>query len=472
MKNSIKNFISDVRKILKYDNTKFLGGWITQCLSAVILLLLVIFYWKLKFSLFYSDEWDWLRPIANGNFEIFKPHNEHFLPIIKVFYEVQLTIFHNDPMYMHYVMLFIHFITAFLVGFVIWLLLKKNILAILASLIFALHPFQWQNVLWTFQSQIIFNVMFVLLALIFTKLFLDTLRKRYYFLALFFTFIQLYTFGSGLIMPIVIMMFFLLFRSKKVSLKLVIPYIIIFIVNVIIYKTWGAANVTAFADLKSLDNIKKLIEYYAYAVFNNLGRTLTLKETPIFTLSLLFYTLIVIASTFLVNRDSQINKEKWKLFAFGYVWYFITFILIALSRFTYGIEQSYSPRYAYYYIIPVLIVLLYIIKLFWESKIIWFRYTFKVIITLAMIGFFLLSYQQVNKLKEKQQFIYVKDYKEMKQYQMNSTYDPVLHDLHPFQTKEQLLDTIQKLNLINDKNTRRVCGLQPVYTFDNDCYKL
>jgi len=472
MKDNILKFLLQVKKFLRYDNTKFLGGWITRGISGLILLILVVFYWKLKFSFFYWDEWDWLRPIANGNFEIFKPHNEHFLPIIKVFYEVQLSVFHNDPMYMHYVMLFIHAVTAFLVGYFLWLLLKRNFLAILGGLIFALHPFQWENVLWTFQSQIIFNVMFVLLALIFTKLFLDTLKKRYYFLALFFTFIQLYTFGSGLIMPIVIIMFFLLFRGKRVSWKLVIPYIIIFIVNTIIYKIWGSANVVAFADIKNISAIQKLIEYYSYAIFNNLGRTLSLKESPVFTLSLIFYTLIAIFSTFFIGKGILEKKEQWKLFAFGYVWYLISFILISLSRFTNGIEQSYSARYAYYYIIPILIIVLYIVKFLLEEKRPWFNYLFRLLLTVVIITFLILSYIHIQKIKTDRQFLFVKNYKEMSLYEKDNSYEPVIFDLHPFQTKQELLDTIQKLNLINDKNTRRVCGLQPVYTFDNDCYKL
>ncbi len=439
--NFIKQFLT---------SNKFLVNNKVRISFLAFLFIVTFIVWRTNFSFFFMDEWDWLRDLAEGDFNIWKSHNEHFLPIMRIFYYFQINILKASPLMMHYIMLILHTLVSFAFGYLIWLILKENILSIAGTLAFMLHPFQYENVLWNFQSQIILNVGFFLISLIFLKIFLEKRNVKNYYLSLFFTFVQAYCFGNGLILPILTTIFFILFKKKNLSLKYSIPYLVIFVFNLVIYKLFGSEKITSHTGPFSIKNIPSIIDYFSKATFYNVSRSLTFIGNPCLRIAFIIFILFFSVYIFVLLHDLKTRKKVFPILVFSLFLYFTCFILISITRFKMGFEQSFSYRYAYYYLIPIILLCLIFIKYTYGKK--QYKNIYPLLITSFTLTFSILATYRTlyykNEVEARNRF----NYQELKQYSIDKDYDPNLLLLHPYLTKDEILQTSIKLNLINNED--------------------
>ena len=416
----------------------------------IFFLLLNIIFWRLSFTFYVWDDWDWLRPIVNGNFNLLAPHNEHFLPISKLLYLIQVKLFGAHPEIMQLVNIFLHSITALLSGYLVWLLFRNKKYAFLMALIFSIHPFQSDNLLYVFQLQIILNMMFFLTSLICIKLFFDSNLKIFYAASLVFTFLQSYCFGAGLALHIPILIFFYIYKNKKYSLKYYLPYFFLFLLNIVVYKIYETSGFS-FTDLLNTHNLKQISDYFFNAIFANWGRVIGIKVDNIFTFLLFVYTIVASAITLMISHDIKFKTKYWQNIIFSVIFFGSPFLIISLSRYKFGIAQGYSLRYGYFYIIPICILFFtisdYILQNF--KPINNFKKHFNKIFLFLIILILAGSYIVDSREKRKIENIGKYNFAEMQKFNDDRNYNPDLSQLHPFQTKYELLDTMKKLELIS-----------------------
>lgn len=447
-----------IKALIKYKNRlllsqKFLLDNQTRLIFLFILFLVTFIIWRIDFNFYYMDEWDWLKELAEGTFNIWTPHSEHFLPIMKLFYFLQINILEISPLVMHFIMLILHTSVSFTFGYFLWLMLRENILSIAGTFAFMLHPFQWENVLWNFQSQIILNVELFLISLIFLKLFIEKKGLIYYYSSLFFIFFQAYCFGNGLILPLLIIVFYLLFKRKKLSLKFIIPYIIIFIFNLTIYKLFGSDKTLSHTGEFSMNNIPSIVNYFLMAIMYNISRPLTFIGTPSFKLALIIFGLFFLFYTFILIHDFKTKKKYFSVLLFCLIFYLVSFVLISITRFKMGFEQSFSYRYAYYYLIPIILLCLsfirYLFLTFANKKV------YQALVISSTLIFSILATYRILYYKSKVESRNRFNYQEIKYNYIDKTYDPNFSLLHPYFTKDEILQTSKKLNLIDIEDTNQ-----------------
>jgi hypothetical protein len=420
-----------------------------QILLFVLMLIITFTIWRMKSNFFYWDEWDWLKEIAQDKFNIFTPHNEHFLPLSKLFYLAEIRVTSASPLLLHYGMLILHAVTSFTLAHFLFKLFKSNTLALIGSGIFLLHPFQWQNVLWTFQSQIILNVWFFLLALLFLIKFFEKKKFIHYVLSLVFTLLQAFCFGNGLILPLIIILFFILFRNSNISRKFMIPYFALFFIVLALYKLYGSQNITSHTGVLSTSAIPYMARYFLYGIVNNFSRTFVLRGSAPPLFFTIFIGLFFIGVGFLIiSKNIRLKVRNLKILLFSLVFYILIFVPLSLSRFKLGVVQSLADRYAYYFLIPFILTILVFLDYFFKK----FKNS-RISIIVLIIGLFVFSSISVRRVFRQKNIVENrngKNYQEVLHYKKDRSYEPDFSELHPYLSKEEILEISENLDLLKN----------------------
>ncbi|MFA5022564.1 MAG: hypothetical protein WC508_05820 [Patescibacteria group bacterium] len=416
--------------------------------------------WHLGFNYYFFDEWGWLMEISQGGLKYFNPHNEHILPISKLFYLFQLYISQGNTNLMLYPIIAIHLITSLCFGWLIYLLLQKKIYFYLGSLLFMVHFSHFENIFWGFQAQIILNVLFLLLSLILLKLYLQNDKYSYLITSYILLIFTAFTFGSGLLYPILIIIFFLLFRQKHHSLRLIYPYILIFYIDLLLYIHLAKTTIFYTTGIITLNDLTDIAIYFFRGIYGNIPRSILIDYSPKFFDSLTIGFGLILATAWIFFTGLFYKKEKIKyskLIIFGYSAYCLVFLLLAPSRFVGGFSQSFTDRYHYLFLAGLLILIFTIIDYF-LSNIKLKKYKFSLYFLLCFLTFLFLAVSTKaiarKSIEISQRNAY--EYNELMKYYKNSEYNPNLYFYrYIYFDKKLILDAALDQKSLNPKNTQR-----------------
>jgi len=440
-----------------YERIKKLGviQFVLKHFFPILLIVLIfcsLISWNLKTPLFFWDEWDWLKEIAEGEFHILEPHNEHLLPIIKLLYVFQIQFLKLGASEIHTILLVTHAVTAFMFSYLVYLIFKRKIYSCVAGFIFLVHPFQWESVLWLFTIQIILCVLFFLTSLVFTKLYFEKQKFRFYLISIAFSFLQAYCFGFGLIFPLMNILFFYLFKNKKYSFKYDALYGFVFIINLVVYYRLAIGQFGSHTGgWSGFEDIKSIGIFFFGGTVSNLGRSISFIDSPgrgVKALYLLLLSLLIIAILLLIIIQTIKGKKiVFKTLIFSGAFYLLIFAFLAVSRFNFGISGSFSSRYTYFYLMSIILGFIAV----WEylRKIKERRKLINGMFLALCITFLSLSLlkkrEYVNRVEERN----VHNKLELMKYIGDETYDPDFSELHPYLSKEDIKNTAKKLDLLN-----------------------
>src|SRR3989339_112871 len=90
----------------------------------------------------------------------------------------------------------------------------------------------------------VFGVFLFLLAWLFLQKYLIQNKKYLIWISFSLAFLQAYFFGQGLILPIVLILYLILFYKNKKQLYYSMGYFLILIVNAVIYIIFAGKNIT------------------------------------------------------------------------------------------------------------------------------------------------------------------------------------------------------------------------------------
>jgi len=356
------------------------------CFFIIFVSYLTFRTWK-GVTFFYCDEWYFLNDITNGTFNILHTHNEHFVPFHKLVYSNLAQIFSYNSNYLQVTNLFIHVINSLIVGLILKSITNKKTFLFLGMFIFALHPLQFENLMWNFQITITLNMFFYLLSFLFLIRFIKDNKNSSFGVSIVLLTIQNYFFGLGLIFYPLHLIFFILLDLKNKNYKRHIKhYVILFalsLINGVIYMLVKPENSNSFKGM--LENIGKIKEYFIFTSYNYIFEIIA----PFYKFNSLekkvfFFLLIsLIIAGFLALYVKKKTVDVYIIIAV--VFYLSIVFFIALSRYQFGPEQGLASRYAYYCIFAILVVFARILNNFIEKA----EFKYEAILLLLLIPFYI-----------------------------------------------------------------------------------
>lgn len=170
----------------------------------------------------------------------------YYRPFMLLFYAIDFLLYKDNFLGYHITSLFLHILTVISLFFLTNKLFKSEKIALIASLLFTIHPTHSEAVTWISARADILVTFFLLLSFYFYIDFIETEKKKPLFLHLFFYACALLSKEVGIIFPLIIL-FHILINKKSIDEKnikslgglLVISIVFFFIRAQIVSKVVG-----------------------------------------------------------------------------------------------------------------------------------------------------------------------------------------------------------------------------------------
>lgn len=251
----------------------------------------------------------------------------------------------------HLFNLIFHLINCVLVYRLVLLLTKNNpLVAFITSLLFAIHPLHVESVAWVSERKdVLYALFFIAGHISFTK-YIDTGKKKQYWLTLLFVILSLMSKPAAVIFPVSLFCIDVL-RQRKFSFRLItekipffIPAIIMGLLTITAQQEVGATGEEEFTFTKNiLFGFYGIMMYFIKMIFP-FGQSAFYPFPPINEeLPVLYY--IAPAFTILLAVIIYFTWKKYRFVAFGIGFYMINLILV-LQFFSVG-SAIIAERYTY-----------------------------------------------------------------------------------------------------------------------------
>ena len=411
-----------------------------------LLAIIVFIFWKLDFYFFFWDEWNFLKEFTENHYNLFLPHNEHFKPLFKLFYLIELYLFKENSLLSHYILLIVHALTGFLIFKITNNFIDSRKLSLLSAVFFIINPFHFGTILFNFQVCSMLNVLVFLISIFYLQKYLKKQNKFYLYLSYFFCFTQNYFFGTGLILPLLNIIFYILFKEKKASHYPTLGFTIIFIVNALIYLKFGPINNTSVNF--NFFAIKGMIDYFFNGVIVSLAQSISLVYHPPFFVIISVYTIFLSSIFFLFFLNKKIKDLKVIFFLASF--YIISFILISITRYQFGIDQVLESRYQYYYFAPLSIYIVYF--LYNTNKFFKFKKLINILFAFFLFFYIGQSYLKAHDLKLDRQRLYLENFSTLSNFIENKIYYPNLTNIYPGFSPDEIKKIYLTLTNFNIKD--------------------
>lgn len=335
-------------------------------LYAIILsVLVIVVYFKLFAANFIS--WDDGEVLLNNkdvhsfNIKAFftNYYVGNFAPISMIGFAIDWMLFHGNAAGHHAMSIVFHIVNSCLVYYLVSLILKDNIKALLCTLIFCFHPLQVETVAWvSAKNNLVYSLFFLLGLIHYSKLIIGGMKK-YYFYSLLFFILSVLSKPSAICFPLVLLLLDYLLKIKVDFKSLVFNKIPFIIVAVIL----GLATIYTRTEDKFINEnhayaIHERIGYAGYAILQyvykfllpiNLSVIYPYPQNKILSL-LIGYAVILL----LMFGGYKLYKSKRKLIFYG-VLFFVVNLLLVLQFIPFG-EVLTADRYMYLPIIGLALV--------------------------------------------------------------------------------------------------------------------
>lgn len=303
--------------------------------------------------------------------------NERYMyhPLTILSYAVNYKFSELSPAGYHMFNLMLHVCNAILAFYLLVLLLKNNMVALIGSLLFAIHPLASEPVCWISGRKDVLFAMFFLSSLLLFLKFTETKGKWLYIFSLMLFAASMLSKPMALSLPLVLILFDK-YLNRQINFKTIIEKIPFAVVAVTIFliPILHKANAPALPDSFSysfsenysvsdriLLSVNALL-FYPFRFLLPYGLTAyhgfpSLQQGGL-PLQYFLMPVVLLILIFLLFKYKNVWKELW----FGILFYAIT-ILPVLHLIPYGTNIYLAERYAYIPMLGLVIVLAgYILK--------------------------------------------------------------------------------------------------------------
>ncbi len=252
----------------------------------------------------------------------------------------------------HTVNLLLHLLNVILVFYTIFLLSNKKEIALVAALLFGIHPLHVESVAWVAELKDLLYTFFFLTAYIFYIKYMDTPKKRYYVFALVLFLLSLLSKAMAASLPVVLLLTDY-FKAKKINTKIILEKIPFFLLAIIL-------GVVAVMAQKSSDAIQDIaiftfpqrVAFACYGFITYLYKWLLPFELSAFypypakigeSIPWMYYGFIVLLLGLTALIIYSLKKTKKILFGLGF---FAATIFLVLQLLPVG-STIMADRYSY-----------------------------------------------------------------------------------------------------------------------------
>jgi Flp pilus assembly protein TadD len=284
--------------------------------------------------------------------------NYHPLTILTLAVEYRFFGFHETGY--HLVNILLHLVNVVLVYYAIFLLTKKNAVALVTALFFGIHPLHVESVAWVSELKDLLYTIFFLASYIFYLKFLRDRRNLFYIISLMLFLLALLSKAMAVSLPVVFLVtdYFLKRKFSKKLLLEKLPFFLLAIgfgiLAVFAQKEIGATDAIpfnpiqriAFASYGLITYLVKLAwpmdlsAYYPYPMKNG-------DSIPVFYY---FYIVFVLAMTVAIFYSHRFTRKIVFGFAFYAATVFLVLQLLPVGGAIMADRYSYIPSIGIFYL--------------------------------------------------------------------------------------------------------------------------
>lgn len=284
--------------------------------------------------------------------------NYHPFTILTLALEYHL--FGLSPTGYHAVNLLLHLLNVILVYYTVYLLCDKPIVALVASLLFGIHPLHVESVAWAVELKDLLYTFFFLASYIFYLKYLKNLNKKNYAIALMLFLFSLLSKAMAASLPVVLILTDY-FTGRKINRKTILEKVPFFllaialgIVAVLAQKSEGTTNYIFFA-------FPQRILFASYGFITYLSKLLLpLNLSPFYpypvksgeNIPAQYYAYLVLTIGFIVSIFYSLRFTKKIFFGVGFfgITIFLVLQLFPVGRAIMADRYSYIPSIGIFYL--------------------------------------------------------------------------------------------------------------------------
>jgi tetratricopeptide (TPR) repeat protein len=272
----------------------------------------------------------------------------------------------NEFLY-HFNSLFLHTIISVLVFLLIYEIIAKKNVALIAALIFAVHPIHTGRVANITASFDLLGIFFMLLAFYFYVKFSKLNKNKYLLWSLLAFLIAVFSSEEAIVLPILIILYEFCFNKEKFSkLKNYVPYFVValfyLIVRFVVIGFKGRLEEYLAGNFfLTMLTMLKVYVYYIYLLIAPINLTLYREAeavSSLFDFKVIISSLILISIIFFAIK----NYNKNKILFFSVFWFFITLIpfsnILPLQNFM-AERYLYVPSIAFSLLVSYLLITIF-----------------------------------------------------------------------------------------------------------------
>ncbi len=261
----------------------------------------------------------------------------------------------------HTVNLLLHLLNVILVFYTVFLISENAGVALVASLLFGIHPMHVESVAWASELKDLLYTCFFLASYFFYLKYLKDLKKKYYVIALFLFLVSLLSKAMAASLPLILLLTDY-FKERKINIKIIlekIPFFLLAIalgvVAILAQKSGGAVQSMAsfsfpqrivFAGYGFISYIFKLIiplnlsAFYPYPITSG-------ANIPILYFLFLILFVILVAS---VYYSLRFTRKIFFGFGFFMLTIFLVLQLLPIGGAIMADRYSYLPSIGFFYL--------------------------------------------------------------------------------------------------------------------------
>ena len=279
----------------------------------------------------------------------------NYYPLTQLSYAVEYHFFQTSPEVYHFDNILLHTVNSVLVLGLIFLISGKVEVALIAALLFAVHPLRVESVTWVSERKDVLYALFFISSLISYVLYLKKPKElKFYLLALGLFLLSVLSKGMAVSLPLALILLDFL-KGRKITRRALIDKIPFFAISVIFgYVAVHAQKASGSVEgLAGFSIVNKLL-YASYALVFYLEKTvLPFKLSAIYPYPDSISPLYPLAIICLALCVAYSLKRTKKIF-FGTAFFFFTIVfvlqILAVGKFIAADRYTYIPLIGVFYL--------------------------------------------------------------------------------------------------------------------------
>jgi tetratricopeptide (TPR) repeat protein len=294
----------------------------------------------------------------------------NYHPLTILVHAIEYKLFGLDPTGYHAVNILLHLMNTALVFYAIFLLSEKYGIALVAALLFGVHPLHVESVAWAAELKDLLYTFFFLASWIYYMKYLKDFQKKFFLIAILMFLLSLLSKAMAASLPLVLMLTDHL-KGRKINLKSLVEKVPFFFLaitlGVVAVIAQRSSDTTQFLDLYSLPQrivfagygfisylVKlvfpiKLMAYYGYPSMPG-------GNVPAIYYIYLFFTIVLLVLAFY-----SLRRSKKLFFSIGFfaVTVFLVLQLLPVGGTIMADRYSYIPSIGIFYLAGIGVDLLW-----------------------------------------------------------------------------------------------------------------